>query len=599
MSRHHLAFGWTLSTILLLGLTPMAMAQRPYAKRVLSATKDDGQWTMPGKDYGSTRFSGLAQITAGNARRLRPVWSFSTGVLGGHEGQPLVVKNMMYVVTPYPNVVYAFDLTKEGYPLKWKYRPWVSPSAIGIACCDVVNRGAFYSDGKLVYNLLDGHTVALDAATGKELWKTKVADVNKGETTPMAPIVVKDRVIVGTAGGEYGVRGWVKGLDLNSGKVVWTGYNVGPDNEVLANPGTFKPFYDKGTELSLKSWPKDGWKNGGAPVWGWTSYDPDLDLVYYGTGNPAPWNTDQRPGDNRWATSVLARSPGDGSLRWAFQFTPADNWDFDSTQEMILTDLVVDGKPRKALVHFDKNGFVFTLDRATGELLAAHPYVPVNWAKRIDLKTGRPVLDSTKLTGESKGNVKNICPTLEGGKNQQPAAFSPVTKLFYVPTNNMCMDYAGAKVSYIAGAPYIGATTPYYPGEGGNMGAFIAYDAVSGKRVWEIKEPYPVWSGALATAGGVAFYGTLDGWFKAVDAKTGSVLYKFKVGSGVIGSPIAFRGPDGKQYVAVYAGFGGDWFLISGDVMSSDPADVRPPASFMPDIARHTSQGGIVWIFGL
>jgi PQQ-dependent dehydrogenase (methanol/ethanol family) len=582
-----------------------AMAQgSPYerpksAGATTAAAKDDGQWTMPGKDYSSTRFSGLSQITAANARRLRPVWSFSTGVLGGHEGQPLVVNNVMYVVTPYPNVVYAFDLTKEGYPLKWKYRPMVSGSAIGIACCDVVNRGAFYSNGKLVYNLLDGHTVALDANTGKVLWNTQVADVNRGETTPMAPLVVKDRVIVGTAGGEYGVRGWVKGLDLNSGKIVWTGYNVGPDNEILANSGTFKPFYQQGSDLSVKSWPKDGWKNGGAPVWGWMSYDPELDLVYYGSGNPAPWNTDQRPGDNRWATSVLARSPGDGSLRWAFQFTPADNWDFDSTQEMILTDLTVGGKLRKALVHFDKNGFAFTLDRATGELLAAHPYVPVNWAKSIDLKTGRPVVDSSKMTGESKGNVKNICPTLEGGKNQQPAAYSPITRLFYVPTNNMCMDYAGAKVSYIAGAPYIGATTPYYPGEGGNMGAFIAFDPVTGKKAWQIKEPYPVWSGALATAGGVAFYGTLDGWFKAADAKTGSVLYKFKVGSGVIGNPIAFRGPDGKQYVAIYAGFGGDWFLISGDVMSQDPADVRPPASFMPDIARHTSQGGIVWIFGL
>jgi PQQ-dependent dehydrogenase (methanol/ethanol family) len=607
MMQIRLVFRLAVPAALLVGAASVAVAQGytnskprvPGAAGAAAAAKEDGQWTMPGKDYGSTRFSGLSQITSSNARQLKPVWSFSTGVLGGHEGQPLVVGSMMYVVTPYPNVVYAFDLTKEGYPLKWKYRPFVNPSAIGIACCDVVNRGATYANGKIVYNLLDGHTVALDAGTGKELWKTKIADVNRGETTPMAPLVAKDRVIVGTAGGEYGVRGWVKGLDLNSGKIVWTGYSVGPDNEVLANAGTFKPFYDKGTELSVKSWPKDGWKNGGAPVWGWLSYDPELDLVYYGTGNPAPWNTDQRPGDNRWATSVLARSPGDGSLRWAYQFTPADNWDFDSTQEMILTDVTVGGRVRKALVHFDKNGFAFTLDRTTGELLAAHPYVPVNWAKSIDLKTGRPVLDSTKLTGESKGNVKNICPTLEGGKNQQPAAYSPLTKLFYVPTNNMCMDYAGAKVSYIAGAPYIGATTPYYPGEGGNMGAFIAFDPVTGKKAWQIKEPYPVWSGAAVTAGNVVFYGTLDGWFKAADAKTGAVLYKFKVGSGVIGNPIVFRGPDGKQYAAVYAGFGGDWFLISGDVISNDPADVRPPATFMPDIARHTSQGGIVWIFGL
>jgi PQQ-dependent dehydrogenase (methanol/ethanol family) len=601
MICNRLVSGLVVPVALLLTSASLAAAQGAgYApKKSAPAAKEDGQWTMPGKDYASTRFSGLTQITSANAKRLRPVWSFSTGVLGGHEGQPLVVDKTMYVVTPYPNVVYAFDLTKEGYPLKWKYRPFVNPSAIGIACCDVVNRGASFADGKIVYNLLDGHTVALDAKTGKELWKTKVADVNKGETTPMAPLVAKDRVIVGTAGGEYGVRGWVKGLDLNSGKIVWTGYNVGPDKDVLVNPETFKPFYVKGSELSTNSWPKDGWKNGGAPVWGWLSYDPELDLVYYGTGNPAPWNTDQRPGDNRWATGVMARNPGDGSLRWAYQFTPADNWDFDATQEMILTQLTVKGQQRKVLVHFDKNGFVYTLDRATGEVLAAHPYVPVNWAKSIDLKTGRPVVDSTKLTGESKGNVKNICPTLEGGKNQQPAAFSPLTKLFYVPTNNMCMDYAGAKVSYIAGAPYIGATTPYYPGEGGNMGAFIAVDAVTGKKIWQIKEPYPVWSGAAVTAGNVVFYGTLDGWFKAADARTGAVLSKFKVGSGVVGNPVVFQGPDGKQYVAIYAGFGGDWFLISGDVMAQDPADVRPPASFMPDIARHTSQGGIVWIFGL
>jgi len=590
MTQSRPLFRLVVPIILLVGCGPTA--SKP------AAPGEDGQWTMPGKDFGATRFSGLTQITAANAGKLRAVWSFSTGVLGGHEGQPLVVNNTMYVVTPYPNVVYAFDLTQEGYPLKWKYRPNVNPAAIGIACCDVVNRGAFYADGKIVFNLLDGHTVALDAATGQEVWKTKVADVNKGETTPMAPLVAKDRVIVGTAGGEYGVRGWVKGLDLKTGEIVWTGYNIGSDEEVLAKPESFKPFYDQGTELALNSWPKDAWKNGGAPVWGWLSYDPELDLVYYGTGNPAPWNTEQRPGDNRWATSVMARNPGDGALRWAYQFTPADNWDFDSTQEMILTELTIQGQPRKVLVHFDKNGFMYTMDRATGEVLVAEAYVPVNWAKRVDLKTGRPEVDPAKLTGASRGNITDICPTLEGGKNQQPAAFSPRTRLFYVPTNNMCMDYAAANVSFVVGTPYIGATVPYKAGEGGNLGAFIAFDAAAGKRVWEVKEKYPVWGGALATEGGVVFYGTLDGWFKAADAGTGTVLWKFKVGSGVVGNPISFLGPDGKQYIAVYAGFGGDWFLLSGDVKSDDPADVRPAAGFMPDIARHTSQGGIVWIFG-
>jgi lanthanide-dependent methanol dehydrogenase len=564
-----------------------------------SPAQEDGQWTMPAKDYAATRYSGLDQINTANAKRLRAVWSFSTGVLAGHEGQPLVMNNTMYVVTPYPNVLYAFDLTQEGYPLKWKYRPWVNPTAIGIACCDVINRGAFYADGKIVYNLLDGHTVAVDAATGKERWKTKVADVYKGESTPMAPLIVSNRVIVGTAGGEYGVRGWVKGLDLKTGRILWTAYNAGPDADILARPETFKPFYDRGTDLALTSWPKDGWQHGGAPVWGWLSYDPELDLVYYGTGNPAPYNAEQRPGDNKWATSVLARDPDDGTLRWAYQFTPHDNWDYDAVQEMILVTLTLQGRPRRVLVHFDKNGFAYTMDRATGELLVAEPYVFVNWAKRVDLKSGRPEVDPARLTGASKGNTRDICPTLEGGKNQQPAAYSPRTGLFYVPTNNMCMDFAPTVAAYIVGTPYVGASTPYRPGPGGNLGAFIAWDAAKGRKVWEIKEKYPVWSGALATAGNLVFYGTLDGWFKVVDARNGTVLWKFKVGSGVVGNPISYRGPDGRQYVAVYAGIGGDWFLWSGDVRSDDPADVRPPASFAPDLARHTSLGGIVWLFAL
>src|SRR3989454_964889 len=495
------------TTALLLGSVVAlgAPQQRAAPPASASPAPDGGQWTMPAKDYAATRYSALTDITAANVKRLRAVWTFSSGVLGGHEGQPLVVNHTMYAVTPYPNVLYAFDLTREGYPLKWKYRPYVNPAAIGIACCDVINRGAFYADGKIVYNLLDGHTVAIDTATGKEVWKTQVAEVRTGETTPMAPLVAKDRVIVGTSGGEYGVRGWVKGLDLATGRVVWTAYNTGPDDEVLARPGTFQPFYDRGADLGRTSWPEGGWKHGGAPVWGWLSYDPELDLVYYGTGNPAPYNAEQRPGDNKWATSVLARRPADGSLVWAYQFTPADNWDYDAVQEMILADLTI----------------------------------------------------------------------------------------------NLCMDSAAVRATSLVGPPFIGASTPYKPGPGGSLGAFIAWDAARGRKVWEIREKYPVWSGALATAGDVVFYGTLDGWFKAVDAKSGAPLWKMKVGSGVVGNPITFRGADHRQYVAVYAGIGGDWFLLSGDVRSDDPADVRPPADFMPDIARYTSQGGIVWLFAL
>jgi PQQ-dependent dehydrogenase (methanol/ethanol family) len=560
---------------------------------------DDGQWTMPARDYASTRYSTLAQINATNAKSLHPVWTFSTGVLGGHEGQPLVVDNTMYVVTPWPNVLYAFDLTREGFPLIWKYRPDVSANAI-VSCCDTVNRGAFYADGKLVYNLLDGHTVAVDARSGRELWKTRVGDLGSGETVTMAPLVVKDRVIVGASGGEFGIYGWLKGLDLSSGQIVWTVRNIGPDADMRARPDTFKPPYDHGTDLGASSWANDTWRTGGAPVWGSVSYDPQLDLIYYGTGNAAPYNPEQRLGDNKWSASVLARRPADGSLVWAYQFTPHDNWDYDAVGAMVLADLSIGGRTVQALVHFDKNGFAYTLDRATGRLLLAQPFAPVTWAHAVDLATGRPVLDPAKQTGISHGNVKGICPSLEGGASPASApAYSPRTHLFYSSTNNLCMDYAASRATYLKGTPYIGVTSPYNAGPGGYLGSFIAWDAASGRKVWEDKEPYPNWSGALVTAGDVVFYGTLDGWFKSVDARTGKLLSRFKVGSGVIGNPMTYRGPDGRQYVAVYAGFGGDWALLSGDTRSDDPTDVRPAADFLKDIARHTSQGGIVWIFGL
>jgi lanthanide-dependent methanol dehydrogenase len=565
-----------------------------------TAAADDGQWQMPAKDYAATRYSGLANITARNAVGLHPVWSFSTGVLAGHEGQPLVVGDTMYVVTPWPNVLYAFDLSQEGYPLRWKYRPDVSANAIGVSCCDTVNRGAFYADGKIIYNLLDGHTVAVDAKSGHELWKTQIADVGSGETVTMAPLVVKDRVLVGAAGGEFGIYGWLKGLDLKTGAVVWTARNIGPDAGMLVKPGDFKPPYDSGADLGAGSWTQDGWRTGGAPVWGWMSYDPDLDLVYYGTGNAAPYNAEQRLGDNKWSASVLARRPQDGTLVWAYQFTPHDNWDFDATGAMVLADLTVAGKPTKTLVHFDKNGFAYTLDRTSGRLLVAEPFVKVNWAKSIDLKTGRPVLDPDKQTGASRGTVKDICPCLEGGVSPaSPPAYSPRTHLFYSSTNNLCMDYASVRAAYLKGTPFMGINSPYSAGPGGYLGTFMAWDATTGKKVWENKEAFPNWSGALVTAGDVAFYGTLDGWFKSVDARTGKVLSKFKVGSGVVGNPITYRGPDGKQYVAVYAGIGGDWLLLAGDVRSDDPTDVRAPADYVKDIARHTSQGGMIWIFGL
>jgi lanthanide-dependent methanol dehydrogenase len=563
-------------------------------------TADAGEWRLPSRDYAASRYSPLGQITPGNAKNLRVAWTFSTGVLRGHEGQPLVVDKTMYIVTPYPNVAYAIDLASPRYALKWKYRPENAQAAVGVACCDVVNRGAVFADGKIIYNLLDGHTVAVDAATGTELWKTKMADVNRGETITMAPIVVKNKVLVGSSGGEMGVRGWIAALDVATGKELWRAYNVGPDADMKVG-ARFKPFYqrDRGANLGVSTWPGESWKVGGAVVWGWLSYDPALNLVYHGTSNPGPWNQNQRPGDNKWSAAIVARDPDTGEMVWAFQPTPHDMWDYDAVNENILVDVPLGGTTRKVLVHFDRNGFAYTIDRATGEVLVAKPFVPMNWASGVDLTTGRPNVNVDKQTAQGK-NVKDICPSLEGGKNQQPAAFSPRTGLFYVPTNNLCMDYEGREVTYIAGTPYIGANAPEAGGPGGYRGEFIAWDAVAGRKIWGIKEEFPVWSGALATAGDVVFYGTLDGWFKAVNARDGTVLYQFKLGSGVVGAPIAYTGPDGKEYIAIYSGIGGDMgALIAGDVAANLPYDVRERGTTLPDLARYTSWGGMLYVFSL
>ena len=560
-----------------------------------------GEWPMPAADYANSRFSDLDQITAANAKNLHAAWTFSTGVLRGHEGSPLVVQNTMYVVTPYPNVSYALDLTQEGQPLKWKARPVNAQAAVGLACCDVVNRGAAFADGRIYYNLLDGHTVALDAASGTLLWQTQMGNLGRGETMTMAPIVVKGKVIVGSSGGEMGGRGWIAALDAGSGKELWRAYNIGPDADIKVGK-RFKPFYgraDTSANQGATSWPANTWQQGGATVWGWISYDPALNLIYHGTSNPGPWNGGQRPGDNKWSAAIIARDADTGEMVWAFQPTPHDVWDYDAVNENILVDLPIGGRTRKALVHFDRNGFAYTMDRATGEVILAKPYVPMNWSTGVDLATGRPRVVAEKTPEQGK-KVSFICPSLEGGKNQQPAAFSPATGLFYVPTNNLCMDFEARQVAYIPGTPYIGGSAPEVAGPGGYRGEFIAWDATTGRKVWGIKEPYPVWGGALATKGDVVFYGTLDGWFKAANARTGEVLWKFKVGSGVVGNPMTYLGPDGKQYVAVYSGVGGDMgLLIAGDVAANLPFDVRERGSTLPDIARWTSWGGMLFVFAL
>jgi PQQ-dependent dehydrogenase (methanol/ethanol family) len=552
-----------------------------------SAVPDaDKQWTMPNKNQSATRYSAVSEINSENVKNLKVAWSFSTGVLRGHEGEPLVVGNTMFVHTPFPNLVYALDLSKEGAPVKWKYSPKQDNAVIPIACCDTVNRGLAYGDGIIFMNQLDTNTVALDANTGKELWKVKQGDYKMGQTITSAPMVIKDKVISGISGGEFGVRGFVTANDAKTGKQVWRMYSTGPEAEV-GFPG------------SVETWQGDEWKRGGGTTWGWYSYDPDLNLFYYGTGNPGSWNPDQRPGDNKYSMTIFARNPDTGKAAWAYQKTPHDRWDYDGINENVLVDLNMNGQMRKALVNFDRNGFSYVLDRTNGELLLAQPFVHVNWAKGIDMKTGKPIEDPEKQTSATK-NTKDICPSAMGGKNQQPVSYSPRTGFFYVPTNNLCMDYEGVQVKYQAGQPYVGAIVVSKPGPGGNRGEFIAWDPVAGKKVWGIKEELSAWGGALSTAGDVVFYGTMEGWLKAVNAKTGDVLWKFKTPSGIIGNPMTYVGPDGKQYVAVLSGVGG-WsgIGVAADMSLEDPTAGLGAIGAFKDLANFSNQGGVLTVFSL
>jgi len=574
----------------------------PPVRDVATLAADDGQWVMPAKNYSSTRFSALASLDTASVKNLRLAWTFSTGQLRGHEAAPLVVNGTMYVVTPFPNVLYALDVGDGS--LKWKYEPRPARAAQGVACCDVVNRGAAYADGRIFFNTLDVHTVAVDAESGAELWKTKLGDINIGESMTMAPLVVGNHVLVGNSGGEFGVRGWIKALDTGSGRVVWTAYNTGPDAEVLIDSATFRPFYeaDRRPNLGVSTWSGDQWKVGGGSVWGWISYDPTLNLIYHGTGNPGVWNPALRPGDNKWSTSVFARDPRTGYARWAYQLNPHDEHDYDGVNESILVDLPLGGRERQVMLRPERNGFMYVFDRATGEVISADPYGPVTWASGIDLKSGRPVLNPETATGNRKAT--RVCPAAPGMKDWQPSAWSPRTQLLYLPHNHLCMDYEGVEANYVSGTPYVGAEVRMYSAEGredrSHRGNFTAWDPVARRIVWQIPEKFPVWSGAVVTAGDVAFYGTMDRWFKAVNARTGELLWQFRTGSGIIGQPIVFRGPGDRPHVAVLAGVGG-WAGAAalGILPEVDPTIALGFPNAVPDLPDHTPQGGTLYVFAL
>jgi PQQ-dependent dehydrogenase (methanol/ethanol family) len=580
---------------------------------VLKCIADDSNWCMQQHDYSATRYSKLDQINTKNVGNLRVAWTFSTGVLRGHEGSPLVVGSTMWLHTPFPNIVYALNLDDEN-KIIWKYEPKQDPSVIPVMCCDTVNRGLQYADGKVFLHQADTTLVALDAKTGKELWKAVNADPKRGETGTGAALVVGNVVMIGVSGAEFGVRCFMTGYDINTGKRLWRGYSMGPDDEILFNPEkTMSLGKAVGKDSSLKTWNGDQWKLGGGSIWGWYAWDPKLNLIYYGTGNPSTWNPSQRAGpdgkqiDQKWSMSIIARNPETGEAAWAYQMTPFDEWDYDGINEMILVDgMDVKGSKHNVLVHFDRNGFGYTVDRESGLPLVAEKYDPaVNWSTGVDLdpksaKYGRPTVVASKSTflNGADVNTTDVCPAALGTKDEQPAAYSPLTGLFYVPTNHVCMDYEPFKVEYTAGQPYVGATLSMYPPKGeSHMGNFIAWDASKGKIVWSNKEQFSVWSGVLTTAGGIACVGTLEGYFKCVDQKDGKELYKNRTPSGIIGNVFTY-GHKGKQYVGVFSGVGG-WAGIGLAAGLTNPTDGLGAVGGYAGLNDYTALGGSLTVWSL
>jgi PQQ-dependent dehydrogenase (methanol/ethanol family) len=556
-------------------------------------------------DYSNHRHSDLNQVNAGNVGKLQVAWTMSTGVLRGHEGSPLVIGDTMYVHSPFPNNVYAINLKDQTF--RWKYEPKQDADVVPVMCCDTVNRGLAYGDGKIFLQQADTTLVALDAKTGKVVWTAKNGNPKIGETNTNAPHVFKDKVLTGISGGEFGVRGRVVAYDIKTGKQVWKGYSTGPDNEMLIDPAktmtwTNGKMAPVGKDSSLKSWQGEQWKLGGGTTWGWYSYDPKLNLVYYGTGNPSTWNPSQRPGDNKWSMTIFARDLDTGNAKWVYQMTPHDEWDFDGVNEMVLLDVNKGGKSVPALVHFDRNGFGYTLNRATGELLVAEKYDPqVNWATKVDMKTGRPIVDKKYSPGTTGPdvNVKDICPAALGSKDEQPSSYDPKSGLLFVPTNHVCMTYEPFKVEYTAGQPYVGATLTMFPtpNSHGGMGNFIAWNPAEGKIVWSKPERFSVWSGALTTNGDIAFYGTLEGYVKAVSLKDGKELWKFKTPSGIIGNVFSYE-YGGKQYVGVYSGIGG-WAGIGMAAGLTESTAGLGAVGGYKDLAKYTTLGGTLFVFSL
>jgi alcohol dehydrogenase (cytochrome c) len=533
---------------------------------------DPNGWAMYGRDYDNTRYSPLDQINAGNVSKLKLAYAFSLASLRSNESTPLVIGDTMYVSSSWgPKYVYALD-AKTGVQ-RWKYEPDIPDDVLQYACCDVNSRGVTYAEGKIFVGLLSGKLAALDAGTGKELWVANVVDYTLGSVITSPPIVVHNKVITGFGGGEYGTRGSLRAYDINTGKEVWTTYTVPLANE----PGG-------------DSWKGDSAQHGGGVAWLVGSYDPKTNSLFYGTSNPSPWATTVRSTGNSnygklsnlYTSSTLSLDPDTGKIKWSYQFTPADAWDYDGVNELVLADIKIGGAQTPVMMQANRNGFFYVLNRETGKLISAEKFVPTNWATKIDMQTGVPVEDPAKRPGPDH-EAKNICPNLIGGKNWQPMSFSPKTGLVYIPSNNVCNDMSEAKeIEYRKGVFYLGKEFTALPGPGGYLGDIEAWDPVTQKAVWHIQQPLPFNGGTLVTAGDVVFYGDLVGFFNAVDAETGASLFKVQLGTGVGAGPIAYS-VDGKQYIAVVAGR-----------TASIPA-------FLGDIGKQmtdaTPEGGTLYVF--
>jgi len=518
-------------------LTPVTQDQ------LVKGTEITSSWLMYGGNYANWRYSPLADIDKRNVGKLRPAWVFQTGVPGQFQTSPVIADGVMYVTAAY-NHLFALD-ARTGEML-WQHAHQM-PSDIQI-CCGPANRGVAISGDRIFMGTLDAHLLAFDRATGRVLWDVKMDDFKKGYSSTAAPLVIEDKVMIGIAGGEYGVRGFIDAYDVATGKRLWRRWTI---------PGEGEP--------GVETWAGDSYKTGGAPAWSTGTYDPESRLLYWATGNPSPdWNGDTRQGDNLYSNSVLALNPDNGDLKWHFQFTPHDVWDYDATNNLFLVDTEHEGKPVRAVVQPNRNGYFYVLDAATGKFLRGTQYTDtLNWAKGLDAN-GRPIPDP-KYAPMSGGNPEFICPGNVGGNNgSYTAAYSPMNKLLYVPVVEACGKMEKQEAVFVNGTPFWGGGPGEMHSEEDSYGHFSAIDTSTGKIKWRYKDEWPLVGGTLATAGGVVFTGTQSGHAVAFDADDGRELWRFQTGSMVRGQPVTYKLGD-KQYVAIASGGGGLAVTIIGE----------------------------------